>query len=217
MSMQDQTTTSPVQAALRLGPIQVVVLALVALVAIVGAIVSFVSPSSLSFNTYSTQVIPELVAGLGILGIGKGLHLGLAGRAEQKALTDAPDILKAMEHGQVAAALALAQADFQTEPAPEPGETLPGEEEMAASPPPPDPTLPPLPEPIPGAGPDRVPGTGLAADDAGVDRITGSPPVPSRPSAEEVAGARRILSLAQQQPTGEDIAVARDVLRRAQS
>jgi hypothetical protein len=179
MSMQDQTTTSPVQAALRLGPIQVVVLALVALVAIVGAIVSFVSPSSLSFNTYSTQVIPELVAGLGIL--------------------------------------ALAQADFQTEPAPEPGETLPGEEEMAASPPPPDPTLPPLPEPIPGAGPDRVPGTGLAADDAGVDRITGSPPVPSRPSAEEVAGARRILSLAQQQPTGEDIAVARDVLRRAQS
>lgn len=185
--MQDRITTSPVQAALRLGPIQVVVLALVALVAIVGAIVSFVSPSSLSFNTYSTQVIPELVAGLGVLGIGKGLHLGLAGLGEQKLLTDAPDILKAVEHGQVAAALALAQADFQTEDAPEPTEKLPTEEEMAASPPPPDPTLPPLPEPIPDAGPDRIAGTGLAADDAGVAQL------PPSPSAQEVQAARDTL------------------------
>jgi hypothetical protein len=212
MSMQDQTSESPVQAALRLGPIQIVVIAIVAIITVAGAIVTVVKPETLSFDQYSTQLIPELVAGLGILGIGKGLHLGLAGRTEQKLVEHAPDILKAMEHGQVAAALALAQADFQTEPEPEPTEKLPTEEEMAASPPPPERGLPPLPEPIPDAGPDRIPGTGLAADDVGAAEV----PPPS-PSEEEIAGARRILSLAQQQPTDEDIAAARDVLRRAQA
>jgi hypothetical protein len=211
MSMQD-TSESPVRAALRLGPIQIVVIAIVALIAVAGAVVTIVKPATLNFEQYSTQLIPELVAGLGILGIGKGLHLGLAGRTEQKLLTHAPDLLKAMEHGQVAAALALAQADFQTEPAPEPTEKLPTEEEMAASPPPPDPTLPPLPEPIPDAGPDRLAGTGLAADDVGAAVV----PPPS-PSEEEIAGARRILALAQQQPSDEDIAAARDLLRRAQA
>lgn len=210
--MQQEPSQSSVLAAFKnLGPIQIVVLSIVAFIAIAGAVVSFVSPTSLSFNTYSTSVIPELVAGLGILGIGKGLHLGLAGRTEQKVLTDAPDILKAMEHGQVAAALALAQADFQTEDAPQPTEKLPTEEEMAASPPPSDSTLPPLPEPIADAGPDRIAGTGLAADDAGAAVVPSS-----SPSAEEVAGARRILARAQQQPTDEEIAIARDLLRRSQ-
>lgn len=210
--MQQEPPQSSVLAAFKnLGPIQIVVLSIVAAIAIAGAVVSFVSPTSLSFKTYTDSVIPQLVAGLGILGIGKGLHLGLAGRTEQKLLTDAPDLLKAMEHGQVAAALALAQADFQTEDAPEPTEKLPTEEEMAASPPPPDPTLPPLPEPIPDAGPDRLAGTGLAADDVGAAEVP-----PPLPSAEEVAGARRILAIAQQQPTDEEIAIARDLLRRAQ-
>lgn len=214
--MQQEPPQSSVLAAFKnLGPIQIVVLSIVALIAIAGAVVSFVSPTSLSFKTYTDSVIPQLVAGLGILGIGKGLHLGLAGRTEQKLLADAPDLLKAMEHGQVAAALAIATGDFDEVPITEKplstDETLPSDEEEAAAPPPPDPTLPPLPEPIADAGPDRIAGTGLAADDAGAAEV---PPAP--PSEQEVAGARRILAIAQQQPTPEDIAVARDVLRRAQ-
>jgi hypothetical protein len=191
MSMQD-SPESPVKAALRLGPIQVVVIAIVAIIAIAGAVVTIVKPSTLSFEQYSTQVIPELVAGLGVLGIGKGLHLGLAGRTEQKVLEHAPDLLTALEHGQVAHALALVQGDFQTETPQAPRERLPTEREMAAAPPPPDAELPPLPEPIADAGPDLPAGTGLAADDAGTGAVAPPPP----PTQAEIDEAREILDRA---------------------
>lgn len=227
--MQPDPSQSSVLAAFKnLGPIQIVVLAIVALIAIAGAVVSFVSPTSLSFKTYTDSVIPQLVAGLGILGIGKGLHLGLAGRTEQKALTDLPDILKALEHGQVAAALAIAAADLDVPATEEPlatDEALPSDEEEAAAPPPPVADLPPQPDEPPSNEPNLPAGTGLAASAPGGGPAAVEAPAPApveapAATAPEPEPATQVqapppVSDLPPPPSAEEVQGARNILARA--